>query len=78
MNFIIGTNREQTYFTTPDDLIARDNSVTSAHTNKAAHFCDIRYISTAADKLCALNAKETNGAFKELFDRLVAKKNWQS
>ena len=30
--------------------------------------------------MCALNAKETNGACKELFDRLVAKgknKNWQ-
>ena len=30
-------------------------------------------ILTAADKLCALNAKATNGACKALFDRLVAK-----
>ena len=54
-------------------LIVRDNLLTSAYANKAAHFCDMHDISTAADKLCALNAKETNGAFKELFDRLVAK-----
>ena len=29
-------------------------------------------VSTAADKFCAFNAKETNGACKELFDHLIA------